>query len=445
MRHQLEHLQKPLQKLILSREMQRALTLLQLPVLELSTLIAAEIEQNPLLEYIDDELPFSFEEDFRKETHGMQKEESDHKSFLENALAEECSLFDHLLTQASEKFSDKKDLHLAKMIIGNLDECGFLNVTLDEIAFLAKCSITDLEPILKEIQTFDPSGVGAKNLQESLLIQLKMKGKEKGIAYKIIENHFEDMLKNRLPLIAKQFSLQPQKIKEIIEKEIAHLNLHPGQNLAHSHYKEMIQYITPDVTITDELKVEVNEEKIPPLRFNSKYLSLLEDKTIPLETKDYIKSKLISGKWLLRNLYERNATIFRITQEIVKKQNNFFLTAQGKLIPFTMKEVSTLLELHESTIVRAVSNKYVSSPRGIYPLRFFFTHGILTEKGEDISPHTIQDTIQEIISGENKKSPLSDEDIAALLKSKGFTCARRTVAKYRVQLNIGNTTERKRH
>lgn len=433
------------QLLVMSPQMQKALHLLQLPVLELTSFIEAEMEQNPLLEYAEE--PFSINEDCRT-AHSLQKEDTDLKNFLENTIAYEHSLFDHLMRQAQERFSSPQDLFLAKMIIGNLDDHGFLSTPLEEIALFSNTTPAELEPLLQQIQTFDPMGIGAKNLQESFLIQLKLQGKENSLAYKIVDQHFDEMLKNKLPLIGKALSVSTKTIFSIIEKEIATLNLHPGATISHSHYQEVVHYITPDAIIDirdGELVAEINDDKIPSLRFNAKYLELLADKNIPKETKEYIKEKLASGTWFLKNISERNHTLTMILQEVVKKQRKFFVTPKGKLLPFMMKDVAFKLSLHESTIVRAVANKYVSTPRGVFPLRFFFTHGYLSDHGEGISSFTIKEQVREIIEQEDRNSPFSDEMITTILKEKGFSCARRTVAKYRSELGIGNTTERKCH
>ena len=172
---------------------------------------------------------------------------------------------------------------------------------------------------------------------------------------------------------------------------------------------------------------------------------MLQDHGLPEETRSYIQEKIASGKWLLRNLHERHQTLYRIAQQLIQNQSAFFSSPKGKLIPLTMKEIAQKLELHESTVARAVSNKYISCPRGIMPLRSFFTHAYTTESGENISAQTVKEILIQILEGEDKKSPLSDETISAMIKEKGIPCARRTVAKYRQELGIGNTTQRRIH
>lgn len=449
--HQSQNL-KQIQRLILSPQMQQALHLLQLPVLELSTVIAQELEENPILEYTDDSLNFEailsqIQEEFR-DPSSIQREEDDLKSFLENSIACVSSLFDHLIQQARETFTDSHSFLLAETLIGNIDEYGFLSVSLEEIALINGWNLHELEAILKEIQTFDPKGVGAKNLHESLLIQLKGLGKEESLAYKIIENHFDDVLHNRIPSIAKAFKSTPDKIRGVIEHEIARLDLHPGANQPTGHYRQMVQYITVDVSIhhfEDKICIDVNDEGIPSLRLNHSYLKMLEDPSLPEDTRTYIFEKLASGKWLLRNLHERHQTLYRISEQLANKQKEFLFEPHGKLTPLTMKEVAEVLQLHESTIARAVANKYLSCPKGIFPLRSLFTHAYTTDEGATISANTVKDLVCQLIAEENKKTPLSDEDISSIIKGKGIPCARRTVAKYRQELGLGNTSQRRIH
>lgn len=451
--HQTQQL-KPVQRLILSPQMQQALHLLQLPIRELSTLIEDELAQNPLLELSEDgreealEVFKQMDEEIRPPSCQAQREEEDLKAFIENTLAYEPSLFDQLMEQAKEVFSDPKALELAEYLLGHFDADGFLTTPMEEIALLTQAPLDVLKDILKTIQTFEPIGVGAQTLQESLLIQLKAMGKQDSLAFRMITHHYEDIIHNRIPVIAKSFGKKNEEIHKIIADQIIHLDLHPGTNLAAGHYRQIVQYLIPDIAIHYEkgqFAIEVNEESIPNLRLNHYYLKMLEDEKLSEETRAYIQEKILSGKWLLRNLYERHQTLYRITSELIESQNAFFLSPRGKLSPLTMKEVAEKLELHESTIARAVANKYISCPRGILPLRSFFTHGYLTEKGENISAQTVKELLQQMIENEDRCHPLSDETLSAMIKEKGIPCARRTIAKYRRQLGIGNTVQRKIH
>lgn len=449
---------KQIQRLILSPQMQQALHLLQLPVLELGSVIEEELTQNPLLELseTENEEPFEQdefeilhpEEDFAPSLSYNKREDEDLKTYIENTVAYESSLFDHLMKQAWETFSDLEERRLAEVIIGNLDHDGILSTPLEEVAALAGVSCDTLLPILQQVQTFDPLGVGALNLKEALLIQLKGLGKEKSLAFRIIEHHYEDVMHNRLPAIAKSLSHSIQEIRDTIVKEIASLDLHPGTNQSDGHYRQIVHHLTPDVTINyseGKFSIEINDEHIPPLRLNKGYLQMLQNQKLCDETRSYIQEKIASGKWLLRNLHERHQTLYRIAEQLIQSQNTFFASPRGKLIPLTMKEIAEKLELHESTIARAVANKYVSSPRGILPLRSFFTHAYTTESGENISAQTVKDLLVQLLEKEDKSSPLSDETLSSMIKEKGIPCARRTVAKYRQELNIGNTTQRRIH
>lgn len=446
---------KQIQRLILSPQMQQALHLLQMPILELSTIIEEELTHNPLLE-VDDrdqedeqfELLRKMNEEMRLPSFQGQREEEDLKAFIENTVASESSLFDHLMRQAQETFEGQNELYFAESIIGNLDADGLLTVSLEEIALLANATLGEMEKVLLVIQTFEPSGVGARSLQEALLIQLKGKGKEKTLAFRILERHFEDLVHNRIPAIAKSLCRSAEEIRQTISKEISLLDLHPGTNQPHGHYRQVIQPIIPDVMIhyqNGRISIEINDERIPHLRLNHHYLQLLEKGPVSAETKDYIQDKITSGKWLLRNLHERHQTLYRIAEELTKTQFDFLVRPAGKLVPAIMRDVAEKLELHESTIARAVANKYVSCPRGIFSLRSFFSHAYVTEEGENISSHTVKALLIKLVGEEDRKSPLSDEALSSLIKANGIPCARRTVAKYRRELSIGNASQRKVH
>lgn len=437
---------KQMLRLIVSPQMQKALSLLQLPVMELEAAIIAELEENPVLEYSEAEKKMEESELFstvdEKYYGKKRREENDLQSFVENTIAIEQSLYERLMHQATEKFAEREKQRIAELVIGNLDENGFLQVTLDEIAALEGLKMDQLEEILEEVKQFDPPGVGARDVKESLLLQLKRQGKEKGLAYKIVESSFEEMQANRLPLLAKKNDTTPEVIGKVIEEEIATLVLHPGKNFSRGHYSDFSQAVTPDVIVKqDDLSIEINERSLPPVRFNAHYLSLLATDSLPHETREYIEEKVASGKWLMRNLCERNKTLYKIAVLIVERQRDFFY--HGNLVSLTMREIAEKLDLHESTIARAVANKYLSCERGLFSLRSFFTHSYVTTNGSELSAHAVKELLQKIIEEENPSAPYSDEELSQLLKSRGVPCARRTVAKYRSELGIGSKSERK--
>lgn len=478
---------KQLQRMIMSRQMQQAINMLQMPVMELSPAVELEMEQNPVLEYIEEgddqtdieteqlrdeveeeateiedtpEIALKFDErDFevlRRLDEDMRDQFSESElvnaksssqqdklhTFLESSIVDRVSLFEHLMRQATESFSEQKEMKIAEALIGNFDECGFLQTPLLEIATIQACSVEEVATVLKVIQTFHPIGVGAKDLQESMLIQLRVQGNQETLAYVIVENYFDDLLHNRIPTIKKGLHCSTQQIGEMIDL-IAKLDMHPGAQLSTAP----INFIVPDISICQEnehLKVVVNDESIPRLRLNRRYLRMLDDESLSTETKEFIKQKVVSAKWLMRNIMQRNDTLTRIAESIVKSQEEFLKQPDGKMVPMTMKIVADELELHESTIARAVSNKYIDTPRGVLPLRSFFTSALSTNEGEEISARTAREMIKELIKNEDHSSPLSDEALSALLKEKGIKCARRTVAKYRNALKLGNAQQRRK-
>ena len=443
---------KQQQLLILSPQMQKALTLLQLPVMELVQAVSSELEENPVLEYSEEEnkieendLLRGFEEKYCRRS---KRNEDDLSSLVENTLAYEYSLFESLMQQAKELFLEKTDLKIAELLIGNLDENGFLDTSLEEIALLEDLDVTALTRVLKLLQNFDPPGVCARNIQESLLIQLRRQGREESLAYKIIEDSYDLMTSNRIPHLAKKNRCSVRLIQEIIENEIADLNFHPGTSFSRGHYREALQQIVPDVIITSDGKgflIEVNEKSIPPFRINPHYLKMLTNESLPCDTRDYIQEKISTGKWLLRNLCERQKTLYRIAEAVLAKQSDFFKSPEGALKSLTMKEISEELDLHESTIARAVANKYLSCMKGTLPLRQFFTHAYTTDAGDSLSAPAVKELLQTLIAEEDPASPLSDEALSSKMKEKGIPCARRTISKYRAELNLGSRSARKRH
>lgn len=332
---------------------------------------------------------------------------------------------------------------MAEALIGNFDERGFLQTSLEEIALLGPFEGDKLQEILKVIQTFEPLGVGAKDLQESLLIQLLAKHKSQTLAYTIVEKQFDNLLHNRIPHIQRALKCKADEVKKAFGT-IAGLDFHPGTSLA----THVTQAIRPDVILRqegDQLVVEVEDDLLPAFRFNRRYLRMLQDEQLAEETKEFIRRKILSAKWLLRTIHQRNDTLERIATSLAKRQRDFFLKPQGKMVPLTMKSVAEELEVHESTIARTVANKYIDTPRGLYPLRAFFTTALSKESGDEISSHSVREMIVDIIKTENKQHPLSDEEIADRIQTEGIQCARRTVAKYRFLLKIGNAHQRRHY
>ncbi len=469
---------KQAQRLMMLPQMQQAIQMLQAPVMELSQMIELEIQQNPILDYAEpdpsadedwerdtsddhvsevsfDEDDFAIlqhlDEDYRDhfaqnadftERHSM--EEDKRCNYAESLIPSTPKLYEYLMIQSYETFETPEQLRLANVLCGSLDDTGLLTTPMAEIAALNGTSLESLEEVLRTIQSFEPPGVGARDLREAFLIQLERQGKSATRAYQIVQNYFEDLLHKRIVNIARGLHCSTGEISQAIESDIATLDLHPGTDFSQA----LPQAIVPDAVVKQEgeqLIVEVNEDPIVPLKVNSGYLRMLNDDALPEETRNFIRNKLASVKWLQRSVQQRNETIQRVITSITRRQAEFFLNPEGQLVPLTMKILADELEVHESTIARTVANKYIDSPRGLLPLRSFFTNAYTNEQGKELSSSTVREVLQQIIAGEDKMRPLSDEAISNLISKKGIQCARRTVAKYRVELNIGNAQQRREY
>lgn len=480
MRQKISPDMKMTQRLIMMPQMQQAIQMLQMPILELTELLEMEIQENPLLETVEDaeveqyedsksplddkdesddeelsidendfEIMRRLDEDFRdhfdqndQSAYKPTREDDQNKAFLDSLIKDRPSLYALLCKQAHECFDSEEDLKIAEILIGHLDNNGFLTTNLTEISKIHHFSLYQLKKVLEVIQTFRPYGVGAKNLQESLLIQMKLQGKEQTLAYKIVEECYDDLLHKRIPKIAKTLNQTTSEITQSIEQSITHLDLHPGNDIT----TEYVQHVTPDVIIDledDKLKVRVFDSPIPQFRINYKYVRMLNNPDLEEGAKSYIQQKLATTKWLLRTIDQRNDTLFRIAELLIKKQENYLKYSDGKLKPLKMKSLAEELELHESTIARAVANKYAQTPRGVIALRKFFCNALSTKEGKEVSSSSVRDQVEKLISEEDKRAPLSDQKISDILKEKGVSCARRTVAKYRQELHLGNAQQRR--
>ena len=346
------------------------------------------------------------------------------------------------MVQARESFETGEDLAIAELIVGNLDESGFLTVPFGEVTLFHPVSREDYQRVLETIQTFQPFGIAGRNLRESLLIQLKCLGRADSLAYRVIDEQYENLLHNRVPEIRRALKSSESALHQAVYEEIARLDFHPGSLFG----REQATPIIPDVSIEEGEQGLVvvcrDEEYLPNIRLNPHYLKLLEDESFGAEGKEFVRQKVVSAKWLLKNIHHRGTTIERIAYSLLQRHEDFFTQPDGKLTPLTMLAVADELELHESTIARAVANKYINTPRGLFPLRFFFTSSLGSSEGE-VSSNTAKDYIIEMIAKEDKKKPLSDSEISKRLKEKGIECSRRTVAKYRGILKLGNAHQRR--
>ncbi|RKY33645.1 MAG: RNA polymerase sigma-54 factor [Candidatus Omnitrophota bacterium] len=473
---EIKQTQKLTQRLALTPQMRQSLYILQLPLLELKSYIENQVEENPVLEYeySSKESPKYEEESSLEKIEKLIKigeEERENiatyayeytseeirkkQNYKETLLTKEITLYEHLLRQLRIYPLKKWELEIGEFIIGNIDEDGYLRISIDEIiTSLKESKLADSETITKEsverilrlIQSFDPVGVGARNLKECLLIQLKARNTQNSLVYKIVEGYLPEIAKNRIKFIAQRLKKSPQKIKEAI-KIISHLEPKPGRRYS----QEKRSYITssvPDVIIekiNNKYEVIVNTKGLPPLKINNQYKALLKSNKVSKEIKEYIRTQLNSALWLIKAILQREKTIRKIVECLIQVQREFFERGDPSLIkPLTLKEIGKIIKRSESTISRVVNNKYIQTPFGIFRLDTFFTKHLSTIKGEKIPTHNIKSFISHLIEEESPKNPLKDGEIAKLLRKEGIKIARRTVAKYREELKIPPSHLRKR-
>ena len=465
MKHSLHLAQK--QTLIMTPRLQQALKLLQVPTLELQQLLKQEVLQNPLLEEVDDvvdqediekensadeqnneEAPESGEEDQidwsdylqdgLDKTYVPQSEAA--QEFLEKVPVTRTSLAESLLEQVHFLNLPKAHMEIAEFLIGSIDERGLLVTSLEEICEVIGRPVEELEAVLKVVQALEPVGVGARDLRECLLIQLEVRGDKDTMAWVLIHDHFDHLVNRRFPEIARLLKTTVEAVQAAAD-EIATLNPRPGTSVSSDDPK----YVTPDMIIDrvdEEYVVMLNDRNVPRLRISSAYASVIKEKkrsdatAAQKETREYIQGKLASAKWLIQTIEQRRKTMIKVMNCIIREQREFFDKGIAFLRPLTLAQVARQIDMHESTVSRVCSAKYVQTPRGVFELKFFFSSGLETEDGEDVSARAAKDTIKTLIEEEDKKDPLSDQRIAELLHQKGLKIARRTVAKYREQLSI---------
>lgn len=468
------------QKLILTPQLQLAIKLLQMPQLELSQALTQELTENPFLEEIMEEK----EELSREERENIETvEEADdteaplekliagigsfgvdayfdersndgrdlgyftpgtveHPSF-EQFVREEADLSDHLLWQLRLSDADEETKQIAEVIIGNIDENGYLRATEEEILQVAQVSAEKVQSALSLVQGFDPPGIAARNLQECLLIQLYVLGLKGSLAEQIILHNMADIERKHYPQIAKQYQVSLDDVMAAV-KVIEAMEPKPARNFN----AVTPTYIVPDVSVIkteDGYQIILNDEGLPRLRLNSFYRKLFHSKNaLSKEEKLFIEEKLRAAVWLLKSLDQRNRTIYRVTESILNFQRDFFDKGVSYLKPLNLRDVALSLGMHESTISRVTSNKYLSCGHGLFSFRFFFCSALQGAEGA-VSSTSVKDLIKKIILEEDIKKPLSDQRIAELLKTKNITIARRTVAKYREELKIPSQGQRKSH
>lgn len=465
------------QSLRMTPQLQQAIKLLQLSRMELETAVRKELEENPILEEVielkEDDLKATKEaanemekaqeqtpDDIRREeefnwdnyyeaslkpslqSHQMNSEEIMN---YENVITAKQTLYDYLMWQVKMAgFSDEEE-KIAVILVNNIDDDGYIKTDFNQIAQDESVSVEELNEILPFVQEFDPPGVGARDLKECLLIQAKHLEEDTNDLVNIIQHHLKDLEKKHYDAIAKSMNIPVSDVHEMC-KIIYTMEPKPGRSFA----VHDVHYVTPDVyvyKVGDEYLVSLNEDGLPRLKVSNLYKNVMKDagkKTNDPKAQDYIQDKLRSAIWLIKSIHQRNRTIYKVTESIVKHQREFFDKGPAYLKPMILRDIANDIGMHESTVSRVTSSKYAHTPQGIFELKYFFNSGIASEEGDSLASEAVKLRIRDMVNKEDPKKPLSDQQLVDILKKEGLVIARRTVAKYRDMLRIQPSSRRKK-
>lgn len=457
------------QRLALTPSLLQKIELLQLNKLELQDMLTQALIENPILEEVVEPEPpkdlnpeekapepvpergekDSFEEiDFQYffdeylDTGYKNREiEDPEKPSFETFLVRPPSLTDHLSSQLGLSDADERTAEIARQVIGNLDEDGYLLLTVEELCALTSATAEQAEAALRLVQSFDPIGVAARDLRECLLLQLEARGLRDSLQWKIVSEHLASLENHKFKELAARTGSSFDAVLQAVDT-IKHLIPKPGQK----YNPQNVNYVQPEVTIAKvdgEFVIIQNEEGMPQLRLNSSYRELLKSNGVSGETKAFLREKFRSAVDLLRSVSQRKRTIYRVCECIVNRQREFLEQGPSALRPMLIKDVASELGVHSSTISRVVTNKYVDTPQGVMELRKFFTMGVESPDGEELSIVQVKLKIRKLIEDENKNKPYSDNQIGQLLRRDNVFITRRTVAKYREQMQVPGSRERK--
>jgi len=400
-----------------------------------------EIEPNERMGEIDWK---EYLDNYRNDWHGASATGADYddekRNSLENTLVRAQSLHDHLIWQLRMTGITPVEESVTALILGNMDKDGYLQTDIEDIAFQSGQDFDVVERALNRIQDLDPPGVGARDLQECLLLQIRNQGKEGSVAAAIVRNHLSLLESKRYDKIAKELAAPPEEVAAAAAF-IATLEPKPGRNFGEGD----IRYITPDVfvqKIGDELVVVLNDEGLPRLRVSNFYRQVLSESGTG-DAKRYIQEKMRAAAWLIKSIQQRQRTLYLVTQSIVRFQREFFDKGVAQLKPLVLKDVAMDIGMHESTVSRATANKYVHTPQGTFELKYFFTSSLQGADGEEVSAESVKDRIREIIATEDPRRPYSDQHIAKMLSTEHVGIARRTVAKYRGIMGVLPSSKRR--
>ncbi|MFA5263927.1 MAG: RNA polymerase factor sigma-54 [Opitutaceae bacterium] len=473
--------QRQTQQLVLAPQLRQSLKILQVAALDLRSVIQEELQGNPTIEELPlegvslekerqdsdehrtdseagtdsainterrEEMDFSKEfeilgkldddwRDYMSQAGGSQQytsEDAERRQHFFDSLVSEVSLPEHLMRQAEMADLDPDVMDAMRYMVGCLDDRGFLTQTPSDIALQTDLPLAAVQEAVRVIKTFDPPGIGAQSLAECLLAQLTAKGRTESLASRIIKHHFDLLTRRRIPEIARKLGAPMDEIQCAIE-EIGSLDPSPGRKFA----ADTNRIVAPDVTIEkdgDKWNVILNNDYIPRLRISSTYREMIAKGSLTKQERDYLRERMRSGKFLISSIEQRQQTIERIAREIVRVQEDFFEHGVAQLKPLTMTQIADVVGVHETTVSRAIANKYMRTPHGIFEMKFFFTPGYQADSGASVSNKSVKEMIADLTIMEDKASPLSDQEIVAKLQGKGLKVARRTVAKYREELGI---------
>ncbi|MCK5763258.1 MAG: RNA polymerase factor sigma-54 [Clostridiales bacterium] len=436
------------QKLALTPELRQAIEILQYNSIELNDHIKNEMLENPLLESVEDVPMKEIDLDVfsKKYFSGDYYEKIDYeeKEDYISIIPQTDSLIDHLIFQLQFTILDNRKQKIAMFLIENIDENGYLKYDEEHVINKFKVLNSEIEEIVQTIQTFEPIGVGARNIQECLKIQLNYLSLEDKLPIKIVKYHLEDLANNRLLNISKSLNKNIIEIQDAVDF-VRKLEPKPGR--LYSSMKGN-RYIKPDVTImkdNGEYTIVVTDYTAPKLRLSKYYKELMEKQTLDPQVKEYIQKKIRSALFLIKSIEQRKSTIYKVVEAIIDYQRDFFDKGKMYLKTMTLKDISEIIEVHESTVSRAVNGKYLQSPSGLYELKYFFQSGVSTLYGEGISSETIKISIKEMIEKEEPSKPISDQQISNELNLLGIKISRRTIAKYRDEVGILGSSKRKRY
>lgn len=473
---------KMTQQLVMTPQLQQAIKLLQLTRIELQDVVRQELEENPLLEEVSDNEetgddsndsesvetveieseqdgePEAFHEvDAGEETlrdwdsyldgynysAGEQYSGDEDRPSFESLLTRKGTLIDHLLWQLHMGHFSPEEVRIGEEIIGNIDEGGYLRSSLEEISQVCSVSEGDVLSTLERIQEFDPTGVGARDLRECLLIQARFLGMQGGVVEQILLNNLKDLETRNYKLISRDLGVDLNQVL-IAAKIIAGLDPRPGRIFG----ADDVHYISPDIFVSklgDDYIVMLNEEGLPNLKVSPFYSEARSNGSVDSRAEEYIGEKIRSALWLIKSIQQRQRTIYKVSKSIVRFQREFFDHGIEYLRPLVLRDVADDIGMHESTISRVTTNKYMQTPQGLFELKYFFNSGLATSGGDFVASESVKMRIREIIEKEDHLKPYSDQKIAEMLAGETVNIARRTVTKYRELLRIGSSSERKRH